>query len=109
MRDRRSKESVRAARDWSTFVVRNQGAIEAAGLPLAVTKSISHWDDFLMHGRLDYHHDPAGCAVDQLSDEQYAALVRLIESYFASGYEYFTPIVLREEDLQGLEMRFRTG
>ena len=106
---RRSKENAEAARNWSTFVARNRRVVEAAGLPQAVTESINHWDDFLMHGYLDHHDDPAGFTVDQLSDEQYAALLQFVESYFAGGYEYFTPVVLRDEDRHRLEMRYRTG
>jgi hypothetical protein len=105
---RRSKDSLKAERNWSAFVTSNTRAIEAAGLPEIVTESIAHWDDFLSHGFIDHHYDPSRFTVDQLSNEQYAALVQLVESYFASGYEYFTPSVLRDEDLQPLEMRFRT-
>jgi hypothetical protein len=47
--------------------------------------------------------------VDQLSDEQYAALLQFVDSYFAGGYEYFTPVALRDEDRRRLEMRYRTG
>lgn len=106
---RRLKESVEAARDWSTFVARNRSVVEAAGLPQVVTESIPHWDDFLMHGYLDHDHDPTGFTVDQLSDEQYAALLQFVDSYFAVGYEYFAPMALRVEDLQRLEMRYRIG
>lgn len=106
---RRSKESADAARQWSTFVARNREVIEAAGLPEVVTQSINHWDDILMHGHLDHHLDPTGFSVDQLSEQQYTALLQLVESYFVSGYEYFTPIVLRVEDRERLEMRYRVG
>ncbi len=103
----RSRESKEAARNWSRFVDRNIRVIEAVGLPLLVTESISHWDDFLMHGYLDHHIDASGFTMDQLSDDQYAALLQLVESYFVSGYEYFTPVVLRLEDQQRFELRFR--
>ena len=106
---RRSKDRADAARRWSTFMTRNRGVIDAAGLPELATQSISHWDDLLMHGHLDHHSDPAGFSVEQLSEEQYAALLQLAESYFASGYEYFTPVALRDEDRERLEMRYRNG
>ena len=106
---RRSKENVEAARNWSTFVARNRRVVEAVGLPQVVTESINHWDDFLMHGYLDHHDDPTGFTVDQLSEEQYTALLQFVDSYFASGYEYFTPVALRDEDRRRLEMRYRTG
>lgn len=60
-------------------------------------------------GRNLHHDDPTGFTMDQLSDGQYAALLQLVESYFVSGYEYFTPVVLRGEDRERLEMRYRTG
>jgi hypothetical protein len=95
---RRSPEKVKSARGWRAFVDRNQALIEAAGLPLIVIESVDHWEDFLMHGYLDHHDDPAGFSVDQISERQYNALVQLVESYFVSGYDYFTPIALRYKD-----------
>lgn len=88
---------------------RNSRVIEAAGLPEAVTESINQWDDFLMHGLLDHHDNPTAFNVDQLSDEQYAALLQFVYSYFARGYEYFTPMALRDGDRQTFETRYRTG
>ena len=106
---RRLKKQVEAGRNWSTFVARNREVVEAAGLPQLVTDSINHWDDFLMHGYLNHLDDAAVFTVDQLSNEQYAALLQFADSYFASGYEYFTPIALRCEDRQQFEMRYRAG
>ena len=106
---RRSKDRADAARRWSTFVTRNRGVIDAAGLPELATQSIRHWDDLLMHGHLDHHSDPAGFSVEQLSEEQYAALLQLVESYFAGGYGYFAPLALRDGDRERLEMRFVSG
>ncbi|HKO96514.1 MAG TPA: hypothetical protein VJU86_05970 [Pyrinomonadaceae bacterium] len=103
---RRSKDNIEAARNWSTF--RNSRVVEAVGLPEAVTESLNHWDDFLMHGYLDHHDHPTRFIVDELSDEQYSALLQFVDSYFASGYEYFTPLALRDEDRRRLEMRYRT-
>ena len=42
---------------WGRFVERNAHVIDRAGLPPAVTASITNWDDFLMHGSLA--SDPA--------------------------------------------------
>jgi hypothetical protein len=104
---RRSKASVDAAREWSTFVARNKEVIEASGLPSVALVSVDHWDDLLRHGYLDHHDDPTGFTVDQISEEQYGAFVRLVESYFVSGYEYFTPLALKDEDLKWFDSRFR--
>jgi hypothetical protein len=103
---RRSNEKVRAARDWNSFVAKNIETIRTAGLPELVTTSIRHWDEFLIHGYLDHHEDPSRFTVDELSEEEYSALVKLVESYFMCGYEYFTPIALRSVDQQILDHRF---
>jgi hypothetical protein len=103
---RRSKRQLDAERVWTEFVTANSEAISAAGLPDMVTKSISHWDDFLMHGHLRYHVDPSRFSVTQLSEGQYAALVQVVESYFAFGYEYFEPAALRDDDALFLKDRF---
>ena len=104
---RRSKQKVEAARTWAIFLAHNTDLIYKAGLPELVTKSVDHWDDFLMHGYLDHHEDPYGFRIDQLSAQQYGALLQLIESYFVSGYEYFEPVALRSEDKKGLNEQFR--
>ena len=106
---RRSKQKVEAARAWNTFVARNNDLIYLAGLPESVIKSIDHWDDFLMHGYLDHHEDPSGFRVDQLSEQQYGALLQVVESYFVSGYEYFEPVAVRREDSRALNDRFGGG
>ncbi|MEX2527732.1 MAG: hypothetical protein WEA09_08860 [Gemmatimonadota bacterium] len=77
-------------------------------MPPEVTESIEHWDDFLKHGGVIQNCTATGDAVDQLSETQYAALLQFVESYFARGYEYFTPVVLRAEDFQRLDMRYIT-
>ncbi|MEX2466972.1 MAG: hypothetical protein WD995_08675, partial [Gemmatimonadota bacterium] len=85
----------------------NRKVIEVAGLPSAVTESIALWDDFLMQGYVDQRRCETGYDVEQISDKQYTALLQLVDSYFARGYEYFTPDILRAADLQRLEMRYR--
>jgi hypothetical protein len=98
MGSRRSPEKVKSTRDWRAFVAHNQAIIEAAGLSLIVMESVDHWDDFLSHGILDHHDDPTSFSVDRINEPQYKALVQLVESYFGSGYDYFTPIALRYKD-----------
>jgi len=103
---RRSKLKAQATLDWDRFVTNNKEVIRAAGLPELLTQSIRHWDDFLLHGYLDHHDDPSGFTVREVSEEQYRALLQVVESYFAMGYEYYTPIALRSEDQQILYDRF---
>ena len=103
---RRSKQKVEAALDWAKFVARNKALIYAAGLPELVTRSIDRWDDFLMRRYLDDQEGAQGFSVDQLSEQQYGALLQVVESYFEWGYEYFEPEGLRREDRRALNDRF---
>lgn len=105
---RRSEARKKAGRAWAAFVVANRKVIEAAGLPFEVTESIEQWDNFLVNGHIDENHHAPAYNVDQLSDTQYDALLQIVESYFAVGYEYFTPTVLHVEDLQRLDMQYTT-
>jgi len=108
MTQRQAPRAAEAARAWTRFVERNAAALEAAGLPALATKSIRHWDDLLTHGSFDYHPDGAGFHLSQLTESQYAAYVDLVDSYFAAGYEYYTPMALRIEDRQRLAARHDT-
>jgi hypothetical protein len=103
---RRSPDRVAAARAWERFVSGNAAGIAATGLPAIAFVSISHFDDLLSHGRLDHHVDPSGARVDSLDERQYDALVKLTESYFLAGYEWFMPSGLRPRDCQNLARRF---
>lgn len=77
-----------------------------AGLPPHATQSVDHWDDLLMHGRFDHHEDPSHFEIGRLTEDQYATLVDVVESYFLAGYEYFTPMALKIEDRNRLASRF---
>lgn len=103
---RRSADQSRARRQWAGFVAANLERFQTAGLPLLATQSVAHWDDLLLHGYFDYHEDPSHFRVDQLTTDQYDALVGLVESYFVVGYEYFTPLALKIEDQARLSSRF---
>lgn len=105
MNSRRSPRQIKAGETWTRFVEANAEQILAAGLPRLATVSIAHWDDLLMHGRFDHHHDPGGFSLTALTESQYSAYVALVDSYFAYGYEYFTPRALREEDQRRLAAR----
>jgi hypothetical protein len=100
----RSPDRLAASREWLRFVERNAQTIAAAGLPSTVMANITDWDDVLVRGSLT--HDPTGFTIDQLTSDQYAALVGLVESYFAAGYEFFAPSALRSDDQERLRARF---
>ena len=103
---RRSPRKTGAKRAWERFVNSNQPIIMASGIPAAVFSSIDHFDAFLCHGVVDHHVDPSEFRVDSLTPAQYDALVTLTESYFAAGYEWFTPSALRPTDQDALRHRF---
>ncbi len=106
MSHRRSPHKAKAKRQWADFVAENRGRVAAAGLPSLATETVDHWDDLLRHGYFDHHLDPAQFKVQDLTDEQYAELVNLVESYFLGGYEYFRPTALKADDQARLESRF---
>ena len=105
---RRSPRKAAAKRQWDHFVSSNQPIIMASGIPAAVFSSIDHFDDVLWHGYLAQHIDQSKFHVDSLNPAQYSALVTLTESYFAAGYEWFTPLGLRPADQDTLRKRFAT-
>ena len=105
MTNRKSPRKAEAKRQWDRFVSSNQPIITATGLPAAVFSSIDHFDAFVCDG----YRDPVDASefrVDLLNPGQYNALVTLTESYFAAGYEWFTPSALRPADQETLRQRF---
>ena len=103
---RKSPQKVAAKREWDRFVNNNQRVIACTGLPDSIFSSVDHFDDFLSHGYLDHHSDQTNFRVELLNSTQYDALVTLTESYFAAGYEWFTPVALKEADQDSLAKRF---
>jgi hypothetical protein len=103
---RKSPQKAAARREWDRFVGSNQPVIASTGLPDSIFSSIDHFDNFLSHGCLDHHLDPSSFRVEALNSTQYDALVTLTESYFAAGYEWFTPVALRAADQDNLAKRF---
>jgi hypothetical protein len=95
-----------AKRQWERFVASNGAVIAATGLPDVIFHSIDRFDELLSRGRVDLHLDPPSSGVESLNPSQYHALVMLTESYFAAGYEWFTPFALRSADRQSLARRF---
>ena len=106
MRPDRSPQKAAAKQQWDRFVRNNQPIVMASGIPAAVFGSIDRFDDFLCRGDADPRIDPSEFCVDSLTPSQYNALVILTESYFAAGYEWFTPSALRPSDQDTLRMRF---
>ena len=105
---RKSPHKTAAKREWDRFVSNNQPVILASGVPVAIFGSIDAFDALLCRGYADHDIDAGQFRVDSLDDSQYNALVTLTESYFAAGYEWFTPLALRPADQDVLRMRFAT-
>ena len=103
---RETPRKAAAKREWDQFVRSNQPVIASIGLPDSIFSSVDHFDTFLSRGYLDHHLDPGNFRVDALNSTQYDALVTLAESYFAAGYEWFTPVALRAADQDRLAKRF---
>jgi hypothetical protein len=103
---RKSPQKAAAKREWDRFVSSNQPVIASTGLPDSIFRSVDHFDNFLSHGCLDHHVDSSSVRVEALNSTQYDALVTLTESYFAAGYEWFTPLALRAADQDNLAKRF---
>jgi hypothetical protein len=103
---RKSPRKAAARREWDRFVSSNQPVIASTGLPDSVFRSVDRFDSFLAHGWLDHHLDPGSVRVEALDSAQYDALVTLTESYFAAGYEWFSPAALRAADQDNLARRF---
>ena len=103
---RKSPQKAAAKREWDRFVRSNQPVIASTGLPDSILSSIDHFDNFLSHVCLDHHIDSSNFRVEALNSTQYDALVTLTESYFAAGYEWFTPVALRAADQDNLAKRF---
>ena len=109
MIDRRSPRRAAADREWDHFVTANRSLIASSGIPSAVVTSVAAFDAFLRYGHAEHLGGADTFRVSDLSDSEYAALLLLVEAYFVTGYEWFTPAVLLSIDQQRLRSRFAAG
>ena len=65
-------------RDWHQWLAKNEASLKRAGLPPSVTMSAAHWNDFVQNGSFDWHPSD-GFSFDQLSLEQMATLLAVLE------------------------------
>ena len=103
---RKSPQKAAARREWDRFVSSNQPVIASTGLPDSIFSSIDHFDNFLSHGWSIFTLAQAASVSRRSTPLGPDALVTLTESYFAAGYEWFTPIALRAADQDNLAKRF---
>ena len=108
MNYRKSAPDATWKRAWRSFVAKNGGLFDAAGLPLLARETAEHLGDLLTHGIFDHHADPSGFSTDSLSEDQYRAVVSLATNYFAAGFPWSTPMALRQRDQNRLQKRFGT-
>jgi hypothetical protein len=101
---RKAPRKTAAKQQWDRFVSSTQPIITASGIPAAFFSSIDDFDGLLCRGYVD--EDPSEFRIDSLNPNQYNALMTLTESYFAAGYEWFTPLALRPADQDTLRKRF---
>jgi hypothetical protein len=100
----KSPQKAAANREWDRFVRNNQPMVMASGIRLLSSVPSTASTTSCCRGHADHHMDAGDFRVESLN--QYNALVTLTESYFAAGYEWFTPLALRPADQDTLRMRF---
>jgi hypothetical protein len=72
---------------WDVFCTTNRELIERIGLPTPTIETQERFEDLLMHGYIDHHSDWSRFRVDQLDEGKYELFKRLVEQYFAAGYD----------------------
>jgi hypothetical protein len=88
MRFRQNNKQMREAKlRWDVFCTKNRELIERIGLPTPTIETEERFEDLLMHGYIDHHGDWSGFRVDQLDEGKYKLFKRLVEQYFAAGYD----------------------
>ena len=70
---------------WSRFRRTHQDLLLRTGLPAHIVDNLEVFWDFLMHGYLDHHADPAHFHIRQLTPQQYAQVLELLLAYFAAS------------------------
>ena len=74
------------SRKWDQFCQANIELIRRIGLPVSTVDTWDRFADLLMHDYIDHHDDPFGFTIDELTPEQRALFIVLIDKYFAAGF-----------------------
>jgi hypothetical protein len=90
----RQPKSNRAAEDhaWREWLRANEPALKRAGLPPSVMMSAAHWYDFVQNGHLEWHQSD-GFSFGELSSEQMAILLDVLELSLKAAPEYTGPMI----------------
>ena len=91
---RRTKQDATDGRRWRAFTAVHGDAIRTMGLGVAVAGSQEHFVDFLEHGYLDHHGDPAATSSWSYDDARLMKLVDLRAAYFGEFGNAFAPMAL---------------
>ena len=79
---RRRADHERAKR-WRQWIPANRAALERIGLPLAIYKDVSHWEDFLANGHLHWHSDGPPFDFTELARDRLEELRALLERNYS--------------------------
>lgn len=71
---------------WHQFCLEHQALIDMTGLPMTVFETWERFEDFLLHGYLDHHPDPAAAAIDTLTEDQKQAFNLLKQQFEDTWY-----------------------
>src|SRR5262245_41571238 len=82
-----NKERREAELRWEAFCATNRELIERIGLPTPTIENQARFEDLLMHSYIDHHDDWSNFNIEQLNEEKYELFKRLVERYFAAGYD----------------------
>lgn len=106
---RRSKNEVVEQERWRAFCAANEQLIARLELPSPVVETQDRFEDLLMHGYLDHHHNPTKFSLDSLDSAKMEDFRALVDRYFETGY--FDPglMALGEEKRQRLAKGIRTN
>ena len=73
-------------RRWQSFCAENADLIDNLHFPFAVIETQERFEDLLMHGYLDHHHDFTGFTIDEFDSSKMEKFKELVNRYFAAGY-----------------------
>lgn len=83
---RKKKDDGHEKRRWQSFCAENADLIASLDLPSPVIETQERYEDLLMHGYLDHHHDPTRFTIDEFDATKIENFKQLVDRYFAAGY-----------------------
>jgi hypothetical protein len=72
--------------EWANWIAEQRDTLLAMGVSPEVFLSVSHWEDFLENGYLEWHpQDSSGFDFDQLSPASAGALRRFLALHYGNA------------------------